>query len=454
MGIKAFVTHILIGFLILGLAVPPGSFAQSPDARARITQEELDQMLAPIALYPDSLLAQVLVAATYPEQVVEADQWFKQNSDLVGDPLNAALDRMNWDLSVKALVPFPKVLDMMSAKLEWTQRLGLAFLAQQDDVMDTVQKLRARAHAQGNLKSTSEQTVVVKGESVEIIPANPQVVYVPAYNPTVVYGPWWYPAYPPFAYSPYYPAYVYDPYYTVPGFIAAGALGFAAGVAVGSFWHTGWGHWDWGHRDVVVNVNRNVNINRTNITNTTIRTTNFNTAVRQGTIGSTSVRNAAMQTSPKRPTASSVQKGLQQRGTATRTGQGQAVRGGKQAGTMQGQAQGKQVRGQNASQRGQSGVARDGKAATRSGKDLSRSQKSLSRGDRSTGRGQERALRSGGGAGRGGSVQGRGAGAGALQGRGQRGGGGAVQGRAAGGGGGGGGRGGAGQAGGGKHERK
>jgi len=453
MGVKACFTHILIGFLILMLGVPPLGFAQGAGARARLGPEELDQMLAPIALYPDSLLAQVLVAATYPDQVVDADRWVKQNRDLTGDPLNAAVDKMNWDLSVKALVPFPQVLDMMGAKMEWTERLGVAFLAQQDDVMDSVQKLRAKAHAQGNLKTTREQTVVVKGESVEIIPVNPQVVYVPAYNPAVVYGPWWYPAYPPYAYSPYYPAYVYDPYYTVPGIIAAGALGFAAGVAVGSFWHSGWGHWDWGHHDVVVNVNRNVNINRTNITNTNIRTTNLNTAVRQGTVGSASVRNAVSQTPAKRPTAASVQKGLQQRDTAARTGQGQAVRGGKQAGTAAGQAQGKQMRGQTASGRGQAGVAGN-KAATRSGKSVSQGQKSLSQGGKSAARGQERALRSGGGSGRGGSLQGRAAGAGAVQGRGQRGGGAALQGRAGGGGGGGGGRP-AGQAGGaGKREHR
>ena len=234
----------------------------------RFQQEELDQMLAPIALYPDSLLGQILVAATYPDQVTEADQWVRQNSNLQGDELNAALDGMDWDLSVKALVPFPQVLSMMSDKMDWTQRMGDAFLAQQEDVMDTIQRLRAKAHAQGNLKSTDQQKVVVRGESIEIEPANPRVVYVPTYNPTVIYGSWWYPAYPPYAYNPYYPHYAYDPYYTGVGFVTAGLFGFAAGIAVGSVWNSGWGHWDWGRHNVNVNINRTININRNDIRST------------------------------------------------------------------------------------------------------------------------------------------------------------------------------------------
>ncbi len=224
------------------------------------TQQELDQMLAPIALYPDALLAQVLVAATYPIEVVQADRWVKNNKNLRGDQLNAAMDKQSWDLSVKALVPFPQVLAMMSDKLDWTQRLGDAFLAQQADVMDTVQALRRKAKAQGNLAATSQQKVIVQDQVVVIEPADPQVVYVPYYNPAVVYGTWWYPAYPPFYYYP-------------PGaVIAAGAIGFAAGVAVASAWNWGWGHWDWGHHDINVNVNRNVNINRQDLRRTDIQT--------------------------------------------------------------------------------------------------------------------------------------------------------------------------------------
>ena len=156
-------------------------------------------MLAPIALYPDSLLAQILIAATYPDQVMEADRWLKANANLKGDALNNAMDTMDWDLSVKALAPFPQVLDMMAEESAWTQRLGEAFLAQQADVMASIQRLRQKAQDAGNLKTTEQQKVVVKGEAIEIEPVT-EVVYVPRYNPVVVYGPWWWPAYPPLVY--------------------------------------------------------------------------------------------------------------------------------------------------------------------------------------------------------------------------------------------------------------
>ncbi len=146
--------RILSWVLIVLFAVPSGIFAQSSGSPARFSQQELDQMLAPIALYPDSLLAQMLMAATYPVEVVEADRWVKSNRNLKGEQLNAALDQQSWDLSVKALVPFPQVLAMMSEKLDWTQSLGDAFLEQQGEVMDTIQQLRSKAYAQGNLKNT------------------------------------------------------------------------------------------------------------------------------------------------------------------------------------------------------------------------------------------------------------------------------------------------------------
>ena len=227
-------------------------------------------MLAPIALYPDSLLANVLVAATFPLEVVSADRWVKQNKDLNGDQLNAALDKMKWDLSVKALVPFPEVLAMMSEKLDWTQTLGAAFLAQQSDVMDTVQKLRAKAQAEGNLKTTKEQKVEVQGQSIVIEPASPTVVYVPAYNPAVVYGAWPYPAYPPY------------PYYPYGGAVAAGVIGFAAGVAVGAAWNNGWGNWNWSGGSMNVNVNRNVNINNASISH--YQTGKWNQGARNGSV--------------------------------------------------------------------------------------------------------------------------------------------------------------------------
>ncbi len=251
---------MVMGLLCTMLALPALSLAQQAGGGTPFSQQELDQMLAPVALYPDSLLAQVLVAATYPIEVVQADRWVKQNKNLKGDQLNAALDKQNWDLSVKALVPFPQVLAMMSDKLDWTQKLGDAFLAQQGDVMSTVQKLRSKARSQGSLTTTGQQKVLVQDQIVVIEPANPQVVYVPYYNPAVVYGTWWYPAYPPY------------PYYPAGAVITAGAVGFAAGVAVASAWNWGWGHWDWNHNNVNVNVNRNVNINNQDLQRTDIHT--------------------------------------------------------------------------------------------------------------------------------------------------------------------------------------
>ncbi len=225
----------------------------SPDMQPKaLSQEQLEQLLAPVALYPDSLLTQILMASTYPLEVVKAMNWLKQNRDLKGDALAAALEKQQWDPSVKSLVNFPDVLQMMNDKLDWTQQLGDAFLAQQKDVMNTVQKLRGKARAEGNLKTTKEQKVIVEKETQTIIiePSNPQVVYVPTYNPTVVYGVWPYPAYPPYYYYP-------------PGYAAgAAAFGFATGVAVGAAWGYAWGHADWHGGDVDVDVNRNANINR------------------------------------------------------------------------------------------------------------------------------------------------------------------------------------------------
>jgi hypothetical protein len=240
-------------FLALLLGAPQGAIAQSGGEDKPFKQEELDQLLAPVALYPDSLLAQVLMASTYPLEVVQAGRWVKANQNLKGDALTTALEQQNWDPSVKSLVNFPQVLDMMNEKLDWTQKLGDAFLAQQKDVMDTVQKLRTKAEAEGNLKSNKEQKVIVEQETKTIIiePANPQVVYVPTYNPTVVYGPWWYPAYPPYYYYP-------------PGWVPGAALfSFGVGVAIGAAWGYAWGGCNWGRGDVNVDINRNTNINIT-----------------------------------------------------------------------------------------------------------------------------------------------------------------------------------------------
>jgi hypothetical protein len=225
------------------VALPSAIFPQGQGEEKQFKQEELDQMLAPIALYPDSLLVQILMASTYPLEVVQADRWAKQNKDLKGDALTTALEKQGWDPSVKSLVSFPQVLSMMSEKIEWMQTLGDAFLGQEKDVMNAIQKLRKKAHEAGNLKSTKEQIVIVEKETQTIViePANPQVIYVPAYNPTVVYGVWVYPAYPPY---PVYPV----------GYVAAG-------VAIGVAWGYAWGHCDWHGGDVDIDVNRNTNIN-------------------------------------------------------------------------------------------------------------------------------------------------------------------------------------------------
>jgi hypothetical protein len=264
MKTKKIFIHTLIWLLVPLTLSPLWVFAQDQPTARIFRQEELDQMLAPIALYPDSLLAQILMAATYPLEVVQAERWARANRNLRGDQLNDALDQKDWDPSVKALVPFPQVLSMMSERLEWTQKLGDAFLDQQDEVMDTVQRLRARAQAAGNLRDTEEQRVMAEDGGIVIEPVNPEVVYVPVYDPTVIYGPWWYPAFPPFFFPP------------PPGVIFVRGFGFWRGVTVGRAWDHGWGYWDWRHHYVNVNVNRNININRNiSITRTNIQTTRW-----------------------------------------------------------------------------------------------------------------------------------------------------------------------------------
>lgn len=231
--------------LVLLIAVPPAILAQEPGAKApakAFSQAELDQLLAPVALYPDSLLAHIFIAATYPLEVVMAERWARENRNLPADSFNAALDRQPWDASVKALAPFPDVLEMMSRKLDWTRRVGDAFLAQQADVMDTVQRLRMRAHDAGNLKSTEQQKVIVEREIIRVEPANPSIVYVPAYDPWWVYGPWWWPAYPPYVVYPY-PAGIA---------IAPGFIWFGAGLFVGAYWSS-WGYWGWRNHTCYVN---------------------------------------------------------------------------------------------------------------------------------------------------------------------------------------------------------
>jgi hypothetical protein len=246
----------VLAFLAIGTSVAAAQ-SNAPAAQQLLGPEELDQLVAPIALYPDNLLSEVLMAATYPLEVVQADRWANENKNLKGDALSSAVQKLTWDDSVKALLATPSVLTMMSTKLDWTQKLGDTVLAQQPDVMDAIQRLRAKAQANNKLTSTKEQKVEVRQEQnkqvIVIEPATPETVYVPYYDPGVVYGAWPYPAYPPY----YFPA----PGYIAGGVIATG-IAFGAGYAVGR-WASGGNYWgggvNWGGNNIYVN--RPVNIN-------------------------------------------------------------------------------------------------------------------------------------------------------------------------------------------------
>lgn len=239
-------------FLVLALAgvlaasPPLASGADTPSAaaaqaaHAQPTDAQLDQMLAPIALYPDQLLTQILMAATYPLEVVEADRWVRQpdNAALTGEALDAALKPQPWAPSVKSLVPFPQLLHMMDDNLSWTEQLGDAFLADEARVMDAVQRLRRQAKEAGHLDSTAQQTVQTQGSHIVIVPAAPDVVYVPVYDPYYVYGPWPYPAYPPYYFTGYF------------GLSVSGGFGWFGFSIVQPLW--GWGDWDWNRGYVVI----------------------------------------------------------------------------------------------------------------------------------------------------------------------------------------------------------
>jgi hypothetical protein len=232
--------------LALLILVPVAALAQTPNPPAAATSErllkseELDALVAPIALYPDPLLAEVLMASTYPLEVVQAERWATKNKSLKGDRLKAAVDEQPWDQSVKSLVATPSVLEMMSANLEWTHKLGDAVLAQQEEVMDAIQRLRSKAIANNKLTTTKEQTVTVKQQEnkqvIVIEPAEPNTLYVPYYDPAVVYGGWPNPAYLPYYFQP--------PAYIATGVIAAG-LAFGAGYALGR-WALGGNYWGGG----------------------------------------------------------------------------------------------------------------------------------------------------------------------------------------------------------------
>ena len=267
---KAFVKHAFRQLLVL-LVSASVAFAQTPPPAPRnaaATQPELDQMLAPIALYPDSLLSQILMASTYPLEVVEAARWSRANPGLKGEDAVNAVGERDWDASVKSLAAFPQVLAMMDQQLEWTARLGDVFIAQEPQVMETVQSLRQKAYEAGNLRSTEQAYVVQQGEALAIEPASPQVVYVPYYDPRVAYGPWWWPEYQPVYWAPW------PGYYVYPGFAFAWGVGIAVGTG---FFFSGC---DWHRRHVTV-------VNVTNVTNITNVTVN-----RRGTV----IRSAPVRT--------------------------------------------------------------------------------------------------------------------------------------------------------------
>ena len=235
---------------VIAPAAAATNVAQEQPAEDIFTPEQLEQLVAPIALYPDALLMQILMASTYPLEIVEADRWISKQPDLKGDALDKALLDKDWDPSVKSLTTLPSVLTQMSDNLDWTQDLGDAFLAQQNDLMDTVQIMRGKAYDSGNLQTTEQQQVTQNPDKIIVIQqASPEVVYVPTYSPTVVYGPTWgYPSY-------YYPA-MY-PYYP-PGY---GLLAFGVGVAVGgAIW--GGANWGWGNNDVNIDIDRHNEFNR------------------------------------------------------------------------------------------------------------------------------------------------------------------------------------------------
>jgi len=254
-------------------ASPQGSSTEQ--AAPRIPNDQLDSLVAPIALYPDPLLSQVLVASTYPLEIIQLQQWLQKNGALTGDALTQAVQKQDWDPSIQAMAPLPDVVKRLADDIKWTTDLGNAFLAQQSDVMDAVQRMRMKAKDTGNLKSNEQQKVEVKTVETKTViviqQANPQVVYVPMYSPVVVYGPPIYP-YPPIYYPP-------------PSYYAAGvAIAFGVGIAVGAYYHGGWGYGcGWGHSNninIIVNNNYISHYNKTNINN--VNKNNINNVNKNG----------------------------------------------------------------------------------------------------------------------------------------------------------------------------
>ncbi len=237
--------HLALGLIALScLGIqPPQVQAQESgysESSEKYSREELAQMLAPIALYPDALLSQILMAATYPIEVIEADRWVQRNQDVQDEALDAALLEMNWDPSIKAICHFPSILALMSDRVTETTNLGNAFLAQENEVMDMVQKLRSDAYTQGNLTTTSQQKVIVEKETIIIEPADPRVIYVPYYDTRYIYGQWAYPTYHPYYWGP-------------PGVILGPTLFYWPAFHFG-FNFGAWSYFDWNSRYIYINV--------------------------------------------------------------------------------------------------------------------------------------------------------------------------------------------------------
>jgi Protein of unknown function (DUF3300) len=247
--IKQILSLFLSGCLVLAtvpgaFAAPAGQSAAPPPVQpAQQTPQQLQQLVAPIALYPDALVAQILAAATYPDQVVVADRWLQQHTNLKGEELGKEVDKQSWDPSVKALTEFPSVLANMDKNLSWTSSLGDAYVNQQQDVMNAVQLMREQAEKAGNLKSTSQEKVSKQGQTIVIEPADPQVVYVPEYDPWLVYGA---------------PIGIWPGWYSYPGLYLGGpGIAFGFGFGIGFFGGFGWGwhNWgyDWHHHGIIYN---------------------------------------------------------------------------------------------------------------------------------------------------------------------------------------------------------
>jgi hypothetical protein len=247
------IAAMLVAIGTLPPPIPALAAPAPPAAVENFSVEQLDALLAPIALYPDPLLAQVLMASAHPVQIVQAQRWLDDpaRKSLSGDALEQALQAENWDPSVKSLIPFPQMLAMMSAQLDWTQQLGYAMSTQEVDVMGSVQRLRLQAQSSGTLASTPQQIVTNDGPMVIIQPAEPAMVYVPVYDPSVVYGAWPYPSYPPVYFPP------------PPGYVVGPALAFGVGVAIAAgLWNVGYPNWRYGNVNVNVNRWNTINVNR------------------------------------------------------------------------------------------------------------------------------------------------------------------------------------------------